>query len=245
MIYIIFLIFGLIFGSFLAAFSYRYPRGIKISKGRSFCDNCGKKIEWHENIPVLSYILLKGKCKECNKKISIRYPIIEFLTALGFLIIYHVQGTTLNSLFILFIFLILEAIFIIDFEFQIIPDELIFIGLVVSFIYYLYISNPLFNNLAAGFISSSFLALIFIFTKGRGMGLGDVKFAVWGGMLVGIGNLFVWMMLAFSLGAIIGIILILFKNAGFKDKIAFGPFLVIAIPLVYICGPAILKFMGV
>lgn len=218
----LFIILGLVFGSFISALSYRYPKRISIVKGRSFCPNCKKQINWYDNIPLLSFLFLGAKCRNCKKPISWRYPIIELSTAIGFFLIGF-------NLYYLIIFCILELIFIIDFEHQIIPDNLVFLGILIS---------P-FSNLFAGFFCALLLLLIHLVTKGRGMGLGDVKFAVLGGMLVGLNLSLIWLFVAFLTGAVVGIILILGKRAGLKDKIAFGPFLVAAIPITLIWGEKI------
>jgi len=139
----------------------------------------------------------------------------------------------------LILFCIFEAIFIVDLEHQIIPDIFIFIGLAVLFL------NQTYSSLLAGFLAASFLLLIHLFTKGRGMGLGDVKFAVLGGAVVGLQLTFVWLFLAFLTGATVGIILILAEKAKIKDKIAFGPFLVIAIPLTIVYGQRLIDLIGV
>ena len=231
------LLFGLVFGSFIAAYSYRYPRGLKISQGTSFCDDCNRKIEWYENIPVVSYFVLGGKCKECKKKISIRYPLIEFTSAFAFYLIYNYFGFDLNLLLPFTLYLLLSLIFIIDFEHQIIPDDFVFTGIGFMFLYKLIFNvGELYSSIASGLIAAFFLLTIYLLTRGRGMGLGDVKFAILGGMIVGIEGLLAWMFGAFLTGATVGIILILIGNAKLKDKIAFGPFLIVAIPIALIWG---------
>lgn len=230
---ILLVVFGLVFGSFIAAFSYRYPRGISIKRGRSFCDNCKKEILWHDNMPLLSFLILLGKCRNCKKKISWRYPLIELITGVGFLLI----GP--NILFLI-LFSVLELIFIVDFEKRIIPDTFIFAGLLISLFAN---QNPLATSLLSGFLCASFLLLVHLLTRGRGMGLGDVKFAVLGGFVVGLNFSFIWLLLAFLTGATVGSILIMLKKAGLKDKIAFGPFLVIAIPATLIWGQKILELL--
>lgn len=247
MLDIFIVILGLVFGSFIAAYSYRYPRGIKISKGVSFCDKCGRNIEWYENIPVVSYLLLGGKCKKCKTKISPRYPIIEFVSGIVFILLfkYNASVVDLNFLLLTSCYLLLALIFVIDFEHQIIPDDFVFFGIFAILLNLILFDSPLFySSMFSGLIASGFLLLVYLLTLGRGMGLGDVKFAVFGGMLVGLSNLFIWMLLAFLTGAITGIILILIGNAKLKDKIAFGPFLIIAIPIALIFGQNILKFIG-
>jgi leader peptidase (prepilin peptidase)/N-methyltransferase len=239
MLTVFLLVSGLCVGSFLGALTSRYPKGDSITNGRSKCDECSQQIEWYDNIPILSFLLLSGKCRKCNKKISIRNPLIEIAGALGFVII------GLN-IFYLLIFCILLSIFIIDFEYQIIPDDFVFFGIGITLIYiFLFRESTLYTSILAGFLASCFLLLIHIFTKGRGMGLGDVKFAVLGGMITGLNYVVPWLFVAFLTGAIVGIILIARGKAGLKDKIAFGPFLVIAIPISLIFGQNILNLFTI
>lgn len=218
-------------------------------RGRSFCDSCKKQIEWYDNIPLLSFLILDGKCRSCGKKISPRYPIIEFVALIGFLAIPIFKGLSLEGVYSIFLFLILEIIFIIDLENQIIPDFFIFLGiLVVLLMPNAYAGGAssaysLVSSLFSGFIAATFLLLIHLITKGRGMGLGDVKFAILGGMIVGLPLFPVWLFVAFLTGAAVGIILILTKHAGLKDQIAFGPFLVISIPITLLWGQKIIEIM--
>lgn len=227
-------ILGLVFGSFVSAFTYRYPKGISTAKGRSFCPKCKAKIAWFDNIPLLSFLLLGGKCRKCNKQISLRYPGIELATAIGFLIIgFNAAG--------LMLFLILESIFIIDLENQIIPDFLVFLGLLISLFTIHY--SP-FTGLLSAFLSADFLLLIHLATSGRGMGLGDVKFALLGGFVLGYPLFLVWLFLSFLTGAVVGVILMLIKGFKLKDKIAFGPFLAVSLIIVYIWGGNLIKLMS-
>lgn len=244
MVFFLLFILGLIFGSFIAALSYRYPKNISILKGRSFCDRCRKKISWYDNIPLISYVFLGGKCRNCKKHISLRYPIIEIVTAIGFIVLTF-KGGSLQGAYSIIVFLILELIFVVDLEHQIIPDDFIFFGLTISVLYFLFaIPYSLFSNLFAGLSASTFLLLVHLLTHGRGMGLGDVKFAILGGLLTGINLFLIWLLLAFLTGAIAGIILILAKKAELKGHIAFGPFLVITIPIALVYGPAILQLIN-
>jgi prepilin signal peptidase PulO-like enzyme (type II secretory pathway) len=226
-------VLGLIFGSFIAAFTWRYPREISIAKGRSICPRCKHQIAWFDNIPLFSFIALGGKCRHCKKPISWRYPAIELATAVGFILI----GPQILALIL---FCIFEAIFIVDLEHQIIPDTFVFAG--IFFALFL-IPNSLFGSILAGLTAASLLLLIHLITKGRGMGLGDVKFAVLGGLIAGPRLFLIWLFLAFLTGAAVGIILILGKKAGLKSQIAFGPFLVLAIPLALIYGEKILFWL--
>lgn len=238
-------ILGLIVGSFLAALSFRLPKNISIAKGRSYCPKCKKMIDWYDNIPLFSYLLLKGKCRNCKKHISVRYPLIEFFTALGFLTVtWYFYPNVLSIFYYLIIYCFLVLIFVIDFEHQIIPDILIFLCILFVVLYFIFTGNYFFPNLFAGFLAALLLLTIHLATKGRGMGLGDVKFAVLGGLISGINLFLIWLFASFLTGGIAGIILILGRRAGLKDKIAFGPFLVIGLVLTIFMGNYFLKFLG-
>ena len=130
-------------------------------------------------------------------------------------------------------------------ENKIIPDEFIFFGIFISVVYLIFF-NPhvLLPNLFYGFASATFLLLLHLATRGRGMGLGDVKFAVLGGILMGADYWAIWLFSAFLTGAAAAIILVLVKGAKLKDQIAFGPFLVIGLPIALIFGKYLLEFMG-
>ena len=173
-------VIGMVLGSFIGAYTYRWPRNISIRKGRSFCPKCKSKISWYDNIPLLSFILLSGKCRKCKKKISVRYPLIELSTALLFVIMYYFKGTTLHGLwtppYLLSLTAALIAIFVIDFEYNLIPDETVLFVFSISFFVLLLSSNPAFYTiLFSAFLASVFFLLLHLITKGQGMGLGDVK----------------------------------------------------------------------
>lgn len=240
-IYAIFL--GLFFGSFLSVVSRRYPLGEGFTKGRSRCPKCKKKINWYDNIPLVSYVLLWGKCRKCNKKISLRYPLIETSTALVFWMFYrfYTSGVCstqllcewsrlfggLSLLFVFFLAFIFILIFVVDLEHMLIPDKFVFFGLVVSFFLFLFSDKAfIFENLFSAGLFGSFFLLLNLLTSGKGMGLGDVKLSFLVGFLLGIKMSFYWMILSFLTGAIVGIILIAMGKAKFGRHIPFGPFMV-------------------
>ncbi len=243
---LLFLILGLIFGSFFSVISYRLIKNLSWVNGRSACPHCKKQIDWYDNIPLLSFILLGGKCRNCHKKISFRYPVIEMVSAVGFCYLYIVLNSNLITLlYSLLVFSILVVILIIDFEHMIIPDSLVFVGIFLTFLFYLFSNNSLlFPALFAGLTSSVILLFINLATRGQGMGLGDVKFAVWGGMLVGLKLNLIWLFLAFLTGGVAGIILIMARRAGLKDQIAFGPFLIISIAITLVVGERFIGHLG-
>lgn len=243
------ILLGFLFGSFASMLTSRIPKGEDIVKGRSRCDSCRKKIAWYDNIPVVSFLLLSGKCRKCSKPIGIRYPLIEIITAVIFWLVYKfsfqyhclsgfvcVLRSELGPLFLpfaLFVSFILFLIFVIDLEEMIIPDALVFILFCVSFAAFLLIdSHYLFANIFSGFFLAGIFVLLHLVTKGKGMGLGDVKLAIPIGFILGLKAGILWFFLSFLTGAIVGIILILMKKARFGKTIPFGPFMVFSFFLI-------------
>lgn len=239
-------ILGLVIGSFVSVLSYRIPNNTTFIKGRSFCPNCRQKILWYDNIPLFSFFLLRRRCRNCKQKISLRYPLIESISAIGFLTItYFTLPDLVKTIFFLIVFILFLTMFVTDLEYQIIPDSLVFLSLSLIFIFTIVFSaNTLFTSLISGFFASCFLLLIHLITKGKGMGLGDVKFAIVGGMFIGIKLMPIWLLLSFLTGALGGIILMILGRAKMKTEIAFGPFLIIGLLLSLVFGQQILNFFG-
>lgn len=258
MFYVFLILLGLSLGSFLGMLTYRLPRGLPLS-GRSFCPRCKKKIPWFENIPVLSFFILRGKCAKCRKNISWRYPLLELSTASLFVLagIFWQNLTPANgiayrfseSLGVPFFYLLLLlltlfiALFVIDFEFQILPDSLILTLGLITLIFILLLPSPLlFHHLLTGALSSFFFLLLYLITRGRGMGFGDVKLAFVIGSLLGYPEAPVWLFLAFLTGGVLGLILIFTRKARFGQHIPFGPFLLFAAAVAFGFGEALYKW---
>lgn len=255
-------ILGLSVGSFLGAYSYRAARGKSVKVGRSFCDHCGKKIAWYDNLPVLSYLILGGKCRKCAKPISFRYPAIELSVALGFVGIYlllsscplNLEASPFCNLknflgplalpYFILVTSVLIAVFVIDFEHQVISDTLVYFLFLITFLAVLLFSpSLLYLNLTSGFAAATFLLLISLATSGRGMGLGDVKFALASGLILGWPETLVWLYVSFITGAVVGLILIAFGKARMGRQIAFGPFLVLSLAFTFIWGDQLWEFL--
>lgn len=125
-------IFGSTVGSFLNVCIYRLPKDKSIIKPRSFCPECQTQIKWYDNIPILSFLFLKGKCRECSGKIPLRYLIVEFITAILFLVLYMKFGLTFNFFKYIFFFALLVMVSVIDIDYHAIPAYLCFIGIIVG-----------------------------------------------------------------------------------------------------------------
>lgn len=246
--YIFIFLIGLCIGSFLNCVIYRLEQK-KSLKGRSFCPNCKHKLLWQDLFPVFSFLFLQGKCRYCHKKISIQYPAIEILTGLIFLLIFDFKFLVLNHFEILnfinlaFLFYIASAmivIFVYDLKCYIIPDKVLLPAIAVTFLYSTLKSDfSIINLLLAVAVAAGFFLLIFLISKGKWMGFGDVKLAILMGLLLGLPNVLVALFLAFFFGAVIGVILMIFKKKNFKSEIPFGPFLILGTFVALFWGQAI------
>ncbi len=233
-------IFGLIVGSFLNSVVFRLEQSQSFLLGRSFCPHCKHQLSWLDLIPIFGFLILKGKCRYCQQKISWQYPLVELATGLIFLAIFNYQFTIFN--FIIACFFII--IFIYDLKHYIIPDRVVFpaIGAALVFDFLksdiLGISNFLLSAVGA----AAFFAAIVLISKGKGMGIGDIKLAFLMGLFLGWPNIAVALFSAVFLGAIIGIGLIIFGKKTLKSEVPFGPFLVFGTFLALFLGEKIINF---
>ena len=246
---------GLCVGSFLNCVIYRLEQK-KSLKGRSFCPRCEHKLCWKDLFPVFSFLFLGGKCRYCKAKISWQYPAVELVTAMIFLLIskYTINFTRANFvvyLGLLFYFYIARAliiIFVYDLKHYIIPDKILFPAIFLTFLNLIFNfkflpaqAGKILNCAAAAALASGFFLAVFLITKGRGMGFGDVKLATLMGLLLGFPNILVALFLDFFFGAIMGIILMVAKKKSLKSEIPFGPFLIAGTFLSLFWGSEIIQ----
>lgn len=231
--HLIIFILGLIVGSFLNCLVYRLPKGESFLKGRSRCPKCKHELVWQDLIPVFSFLILRGRCRYCHQKISLQYPIIEMATGLIFLLIFiqfpvsNLQDF-INLGFILSISSFLIVIFAYDFKHYLIPDKVVYPAILITFIYQFFKSLRFgtLTPLLSAFLASAFFLMIFLVSQGRWMGLGDVKLAFLIGLFLSWPKILVALFLAFFIGAIIGVGLIIAHKKTLKSEVPFGPFLV-------------------
>ena len=250
------LILGIAVGSFLNVLIYRLPRKLSLIKPSSKCPQCGSKIKFYDNIPIFSFLLLRGKCRACGGRISTRYPVVEALAGLlSVAALYHF-GATLKSLEALFLSLVFIAIFFIDLEFTIIPDIFTLPGVIIGFSLSFFPGgfvnwNQSLIGLLVGGASFFLVGMLgeFLFKK-EALGFGDVKFAAMLGAFLGWQNLILVLVLASFLGSVVGIAMIYFSGKkGKSSYIPFGPFLVVGALIAVYFGNIIIKayldFIGV
>lgn len=227
-LYILVFIFGVIIGSFLNVVIYRLPRNESIVYPPSHCVNCKRELKPYDLIPILSYIFLKGRCRCCGSRISIRYPIVELITGLIYLILFIYFGISIKSLSYTFLASLLIVITFIDMEHKIIPNKIILIGLIVGAAFRLITINYGIWDYIVGFLVGGGVLFLISLLSGGGMGGGDIKLMAMIGLYVGWKLTISTLFLAVVLGAVGGIVLILFKIKTRKDYIPFGPYISIA-----------------
>lgn len=196
--------------------------------GRSFCDYCGRQLRWYENIPVVSWVIQKGKTRCCRNPLPWEYPIVE----LGVGIIFMIIGMRIEL--IIAMLLVFSVVF--DLKYMILPDFSTYTLIVIGVIF--------FHNWLSGLGAGLFILGLYLITKGKGMGFGDVKLALFMGLFLGYPNILVAFYVAFILGAMVGIILIIFKIIKRQQPIPFGPFLVFGTAVSYVWGKNLLYYLS-
>ncbi len=234
------IIYGVIIGSFLNVCIYRIPEKQSVVVVRSHCMSCGKQIKWYDLVPLVSFLILRGKCRYCKAKLSWQYPAVEALNGILYGIIVLVNGFNITSILYCLATSALLALSIIDWRtYEIPPSFNIFIGILG--IIRLILDLPHWYNYVIGFVSvSGFLLLIFLVTKGRGIGFGDVKLMAAAGLLLGWKLIILSLGLGCVLGSIIHITLMYVKD---KDRVlAFGPYLSLGIFISMLYGEQIIEW---
>jgi leader peptidase (prepilin peptidase) / N-methyltransferase len=252
-------ILGLIIGSFLNVVVYRFNTGKSISKGRSQCFSCSKHLEWHELIPVISFLKQDGKCKGCRSNISLQYPVVELLTGyLFFLTAFHLRylaSISLVSYFAstIFYFIIWSLLIIVltyDFKHKIIPDFFSYLFIFLSLVGMFFIHDGSFYfgmvtllRVMAGPILAAPFAILWLVSGGKWIGFGDAKLALGIGFLLGLSQGLSAILLAFWIGAVVSILLVIIPNLRrlilnrkkitLKTEVPFAPFLILGIAIVF------------
>lgn len=223
-------ILGLVFGSFLTVCIHRIPRGQSVVSPRSRCPECKTQIRWYQNIPVLSFLLLRGQCGSCQANIPLRYPLIEIVNGLGYLLIVWRFGLTWPTLIYAGLFSVFVVVTVIDWDHQIIPDVITLPGIVIGlFCATVLLPTGWVDSLIGLLVGGGVLLVLawvspILFGK-EGMGGGDIKFMAMVGAFLGWKMVLIALFLGSVSGALIGISLLLFKIMERGQYIPFGPYL--------------------
>lgn len=262
LLYIAVFVFGLCIGSFLNCLTYRlekaggFVEGRSKKKtgffmGRSFCPKCKHKLGASDLIPIVSFLMLKGKCRYCKKKISSQYLLVEVFVGLLFvLILQHITGGfliispvfVLWFLYLVVVFSLLVVIFLFDLKHYIIPDVIIYPAIAAALLFRIAgvfifgIRTNITSALISAVCASMFFFIIWLVSRGKWMGFGDVKLAFFMGLFLGWPNILVALFLAFLIGSLVGLVLISLAKKKFKSEVPFGPFLIIGTLLALFWG---------
>lgn len=244
-ILILIFIFGLLIGSFLNVCIYRIPLQKTIVKGRSYCPSCNALIPWYCNIPLFSYLFLRGRCKDCGEKISIIYPAVELLNAVLYLLVWQVYGLTLTAVFIAALFSILVVISFIDLDYQIIPDGLVVAILILgaaNALYEIFALGAPWYTYVIGFFAASVPLLILGLIYTDGMGGGDIKLMAAAGLFMGWKLILLSLFIGALYGGLVSIFVILVKKGSMKTALPFGPMLSLGMVTCVLAGNQLLSW---
>lgn len=240
MLGLVFFIFGASLGSFANVVIYRFPKGESVVSPRSRCPHCGKMIAWFDNIPVLSWLCLLGKCRGCRKTISWRYPLVEMIVGVLFVALFNYVGWNWNlAEYLVFSFMLVVASFI-DFDHMILPDVITLPGILLGLLgAWLNPARDIEAALVGAFLGGGFLWLTAktyeILRKQEGLGGGDIKLMAWVGAILGWKAIPFVILVGSLFGSTVGFVLAFQRKEGLKTAIPFGPYLAGA-TLAYIFG---------
>lgn len=240
-------IYGLCIGSFLNVLIYRIPLGQSIAKEGSHCFSCGSKIKWYDNIPLLSYLMLGGRCRNCKSRISIQYPVVEFLNAFLWELVFLKYQYSLKTLIYFALVSALLSLSVIDEKTFEIPVIFNYFILALGIVYTVVDSKNWISHIVGMLCISGFLFIVWWVTEGNGVGFGDIKLMFTCGLLLGWKAIIV----GFFLGCIIAIPvhLLRMKLSNKEHKLAFGPYLSLGIYLsLFVAEPIMdsyLRLIGI
>ncbi|MBN2399482.1 MAG: prepilin peptidase [Candidatus Aminicenantes bacterium] len=242
-------VFGLIIGSFLNVVIHRLPLGENVVFPPSHCPHCRANIPFYYNIPVCSYLFLRGRCHSCRSPISIQYPLVEGFCAFSFWLTWQFFGLSTTAIFSVVFISLLITLAVIDLKHMILPDELTLGGSALFFTYSFF--NPavsqldaVLSGLGAALVFSGFFYFYLKVRKIEGLGFGDVKMVLLMGLFLGLQRLVVAIFLASFSGLLVGLFFMVFKKKNLKFALPFGPFLSLGSYVSLFWGNDILAWLG-
>ena len=247
---VLFFVLGAIIGSFLNVCIYRIPRDASIVRPGSRCPACAAPILFYDNIPLISYMVLRGRCRKCGRTIPIRYPLVELITAALFVVLYKVLGLSLELPVSLVFASLLIVISFVDLDHLIIPDILSVGGLLLGVVFSFFRSSFAYTDSLGGVLVGAGLLFAIaksyeLIRKREGMGGGDIKLLGMIGAFCGIKGVIFSLVSGSLLGTLAGLPLMLIKGEGMKYALPFGPFLSLGALLYAIAGNNLIRlFFG-
>ena len=238
--YAVSLLLGLVLGSFVNVVIYRLPRSESLVRPGSRCPSCGTPIHWHDNIPVIGWLALRGRCRACEVRIPIRYPLVEAITGIAFALTFWRFGLTWPLLIAWAFIVAMVAVAFIDYDHMIIPNKIVLPGAVVGLTASVAIHPQRWWVYVAGSLgAAAFMFLLAMLWPG-GMGPGDIKMALFMGAVLGA-YVIVAVFAAFLFGSVVGVHMIVVQKRSRKARVPFGPYLAMGAVLAILAGEAILR----
>jgi prepilin signal peptidase PulO-like enzyme (type II secretory pathway) len=246
---VILFVFGVAIGSFLNVVTLRYDGehfllNASAIGGRSHCMHCKKTLRWFELVPIVSFLIQGGRCRECKARLAIQYPIVELLSGIIFVLVpFTLAGTALAATLWVAVFEALLMMAVIDIRLGIIPDEInIFLGIVGILLAIVpgWQGSAVLSKLIGAAVAGVFFALLIAVTRGKGMGMGDLKLAIPLGLIFGWPDIIFLLAFSFIIGAIVGVCAIVRGKSSMKSTLPFGPFLALGAVTMFFWGLPIL-----
>ena len=233
-------LYGIVIGSFLNVCIYRIPKKENIATERSHCMSCGTQLKWYDLVPLFSWLFLRGKCRYCGTKISMQYPLVEFINGVGYVWIFYVNGFNFVSILYALCVSALLALSVIDWRTFEIPVVFNIFILVLGIIRVVLDFDNVWTYVIGMVAVSGFLFIVLIVTGGRGIGGGDIKLMAAAGLLLGWKEILAGFVLGCVAGSIIHIFLMIFFK---KDRtLAFGPYLSLGIFMAMLYGEQVIDW---
>lgn len=230
--------FGVVVGSFFNALVWRLPRHKSICARHSICVHCRHALAWYDLIPVVSFVLLRGRCRYCHKHISWRYPIIEVVTGLVLTLPLAFFGLTTTFVFVALLSAGLELLFLFDYFSSILPDEVTIPCIVLGIVVALLLHRNIMDIALGGILGAGFFWLQYVLSRKKWIGSGDIRLGGVMGVALGVQLLPVALVVAYCSGALVSIVLLLTKKKKMQSHIPFGTFLSASTYIVLLAGAA-------
>lgn len=240
LLYIFIFVYGIVIGSFLNVCIYRIPKKESIVAVNSHCMNCGHGLAWYDLFPLFSFLFLKGKCRYCGMKLSLQYPIVEGLNGILYVIVFLVNGVSVESGLYCFLVSALLVLSVIDYRTMEIPLSVNAVILGIGVVHMIFDLDRFIDYIIGFFAASLFLLLCFIVTRGRGIGGGDIKLMAVAGACLGWGDILLALVFGCVIGSVIQCIVIAVTKK--KTKFAMGPYLSVGIFVAMLWGEQFLEW---
>jgi leader peptidase (prepilin peptidase) / N-methyltransferase len=239
-LYAVALVLGLAVGSFLNVVIYRLPRHESLVRPGSHCPSCGAPIRFYDNVPIISWLLLRGRCRDCRSSISARYPLVEAITGVSFVLAFWRFGQDWRLLVAWAFIAAMVAVAFIDYDHMIIPNKIVLPGAVMGLVASMALDPQRWWVYIAGSLGAGTFMFALALIWPGGMGPGDIKMALFMGAVLGA-YVMVALFAAFLLGSLVGVFMLVVQKRSRKEKIPFGPYLAMGAILAALVGETLLN----